>query len=90
MDYGGGFSTDGGYSNDGGSQKIQQVRSSLTPVTIKQINEAKQPVPDGEFQIHNVDLNMVSFVGIVREVQDLTSNLLITIEEGTGAVEVRK
>ncbi|CAK7895117.1 replication factor A protein 2 [[Candida] anglica] len=87
----GGFSAGGDdFSNDNGSQKQQQVRSSLTPVTIKQINEATQPVPDGEFQIHNVELNLVSFVGVVRSVQDLTSAIVIKIEDGTGSIEVRK
>lgn len=88
---GGGFSTNGDYSNEGnGSQKFQQQRQSLTPVTIKQINEAQQQVLDGEYQVHNVALSHVSFVGVVRNVQDLTANLAITIEDGTGAIDVKK
>lgn len=90
---GGGFNTGGGYSNDNndGSQRTQQQqRQSLTPVTIKQINDATQPVLDGEFQVNNVALTTVSFVGVVRNVQDLTANLVITIEDGTGAIDVRK
>ncbi|CCE80483.1 Piso0_003600 [Millerozyma farinosa CBS 7064] len=97
-DYGGlygdgGFNQDIGNSEYGGenngSQK-QQLRSSLTPVTIKQITEATQPIPDGEFQVNNVDLNLVSFVGVVRNVNDITSAVLITIEDGTGSIEVRR
>lgn len=88
----GGFNDDignGGFHNDNSSQK-QVLRSSLTPVTIKQISEATQPIPDGEFQINNVCLNLVSFVGVIRNVQDLTSAILITIEDGTGSLEVRR
>lgn len=95
MDYGnysndGGFNTDAQYSEYNNSQQKQQTRSSLSPVTIKQINDATQPVPDEEFVINNVSLNMISFVGIVRKVENLTSALTITIEDGTGSVDVRK
>lgn len=89
----GGFNTDignGGFQNDNNGSQKQQLRSSLIPVTIKQITEATQPIPDGEFQVHNVNLNLVSFVGVVRNVQDITSAILITIEDGTGSIEVRK
>ncbi|WPK24699.1 hypothetical protein PUMCH_001982 [Australozyma saopauloensis] len=95
MDYNnygdGGFSHDAGYSEgaDGASQR-QQTRSSLTPVTIRQINEASQNVPDGEFSINNVSLNMVSFVGILRKVENQTSAVVVTIEDGTGSVEVKR
>lgn len=89
----GGFNLDignSGFLNDNSGSQKQQLRSSLTPVTIKQITEATQPIPDGEFQVHNVNLNLVSFVGVVRNVQDITSAILITIEDGTGSIEVRK
>ncbi|CUM64030.1 uncharacterized protein PRCAT00001618001 [Priceomyces carsonii] len=84
MDGGGGFN-----SEVNGSQK-QQLRSSLTPVTIKQINEATQPVPDGEFKIHNVELNFISFIGVVRKVDNNTSAVIISVEDGTGTIDVRK
>lgn len=90
----GGFSSNqdvnGGFLADVNGSQRQQVRSSLTPVTIKQINEATQPVPDGEFRIHNVELNFVSFVGVVRKVDNNTSAIIISIEDGTGSIEVRK
>lgn len=90
----GGFSTDGqgGFNADanGSSQKTNQVKSNLTAVTIKQINDATQPVPDGEFKIHNVELNTVSFMGVVRKVDTQASAVIITIEDGTGSIEVRK
>ncbi|KAG7663149.1 RFA2 [[Candida] subhashii] len=80
----------GGFSADNSSSQKQQLRTSLTPVTVKQINEATQPIPDGEFKIHNVELNMVSFVGVVRKVDVHASAVVITVEDGTGSIEVRK
>lgn len=93
-DYGeGGFNQDignGGFQSEGGGSQRQQLRSTLTPVTIKQIMDATQPIPDGEFQVNNVSLNLVAFVGVVRNIQDITSAILITVEDGTGSIEVRK
>lgn len=86
----GGFSTDAQFNEYNASQRTQQTRSTLSPVTIKQINDATQEIADGEFQVNNVTLNMVSFVGVVRKVDGSTSAHNITIEDGTGSVEVRK
>ena len=72
------------------SVKQQPVRQSLTPVTIKQINDATQPVPDGEFKVNNVELNMISFVGVVRNVENTNASIAVTIEDGTGSIDVRK
>lgn len=85
---GGGFeSTDsrGGASEDGAAS-----RSTLTPVTIKQILDSKQLVQDGPFVSHNQELHSISFVGVVRNITDHTSNIFLTIEDGTGQIEVRK
>jgi replication factor A2 len=89
----GGFNTEGhgGFSSDAnGNSQRNQVRSNLTAVTIKQINDATQPIPDGEFKIHNVELNSVSFMGVVRRVDTQASAIIITVEDGTGSIEVRK
>lgn len=86
----GGFSTDAQFNEYNASQRTQQTRSTLSPVTIKQINDASQPIADGEFTVNNVSLNMVSFVGVVRKVDSSASAHNITIEDGTGSVEVRK
>lgn len=85
----GGFDSNAGDSGYNNSQR-QQTRSTLSPVTIKQIHDATQPVPDEEFVINNVSLNMVSFVGVIRKVENITSALTITIEDGTGSVDVKK
>lgn len=96
MDYGnfgnygdGGFNQDAQYSEFNNSQR-QLVRSALIPVTIKQIHDSTQPVPDGEFVINNVSLKMISFVGIIRKVDNFTSGVTVTIEDGTGSVDIKK
>jgi len=89
---GGDYNTSGGFdSNGGGSQGTRtQTKNSLTPVTIKQINDSKPVIQDGEFVVHNLELNLVSFIGVIRQVTDNTSNLQIQMEDGTGSIELRK
>ncbi|KAK6460837.1 hypothetical protein DFJ63DRAFT_289633 [Scheffersomyces coipomensis] len=89
----GGFNTDGnagGFSTDNGIAEKHQSRTSLTPVTIKQINDAEQDVPDGDFKINQIELNMVSFVGIIRRIDDQTSGIVLKVEDGTGTIDVKK
>lgn len=93
--FNGGFGLDsgaGGFQvNDGdGLPERQQVRSSLTPVTIKQILDATQESPDDEFKVNNVSLNMVSFIGILRKVEVSSASVTLIIEDGTGSIEVRR
>ncbi|ODV96317.1 hypothetical protein PACTADRAFT_75465 [Pachysolen tannophilus NRRL Y-2460] len=98
QDYnGGGFTHTNNYNagsagdfQDSSSQNKAQQRNTLTPVTIKQINESTQLVPDGEFIINNVELAFVSFIGVIRNVVDNTSSLTLTVEDGTGSIDVRK
>lgn len=97
-----GANTDGGFyrtsdsaGSDGGAggssqSRSTQTRTHITPVTIKQILESEQHVPDGPYLIHNVELNLISFVGIVRNVVDNTSNVVVQVEDGTGKFEFRK
>lgn len=87
--------TGGGFDSSQNSNKApnsagSNSSSTLTPVTIKQITESKQLVQDGPFVIHNLELHHVSFVGVVRNVIDHTASINLTIEDGTGQIEVRK
>lgn len=59
-------------------------------MTIKQILESKQDIQDGPFVSHNQELHHVCFVGVVRNITDHTANIFLTIEDGTGQIEVRK
>lgn len=64
--------------------------TTLTPVTIKKILESTQDVQDGPFVHHGQELHHVCFVGVIRNITDHTSNIFITVEDGTGQIEVRK
>lgn len=64
--------------------------NTLTPVTIKQILDSQQAIQDGPFVTHNQELHHVCFVGVVRNITDHTSNIFLTLEDGTGQIEVRK
>ncbi|GAV52840.1 hypothetical protein ZYGR_0AI01220 [Zygosaccharomyces rouxii] len=87
---GGGFVNSDSRPNSGESGGPNYRTNTLTPVTIKQILEAKQQVQDGPFVIHNQELHHVSFVGVVRNITDKTSNVELTIEDGTAQIDVRK
>lgn len=79
------------FLGDQNSSQKQGLRTSITPVTIKQINNSAQPHPDGDFEINGVTLNMVVFVGVLRKV-DLgnQSAVTLTVEDGSGSIDVRK
>mgnify|MGYP002792886748 FL=1 len=86
---GGGFENSESRPGSGESETNTRV-NTLTPVTIKQILESKQDIQDGPFVSHNQELHHVCFVGVVRNITDHTANIFLTIEDGTGQIEVRK
>lgn len=53
------------------------------------INEATPQVQDGDFTVHGIELNIVSFCGVVRNITDNTSNLVVQLEDGTGVMDIR-
>lgn len=59
-------------------------------MTIKQILNSSQEVQDGPFVSHGQELHHISFVGVIRNITDHTSNIFVTIEDGSGQIEVRK
>lgn len=86
---------EGGFNNptdgqDGGAPQRTQTRQYITPATIKQVNDAEQMVIDHDWVINNVNLNMVTLVGIVRSITEAKSTIQITIEDGTGSLNFRK
>ncbi|BAP71910.1 replication factor A protein 2 [Kluyveromyces marxianus] len=54
------------------------------------MQSAKQHVQDGPYVFMNQELHHVSFVGVIRNVADNTSNVTLTVEDGTGQIEFRK
>lgn len=86
---GGGFDQGDSRPSSGDSAAGSRV-STLTPVTIKQILNSSQTIQDGPFVFQQQELHHVVFVGVVRNIADHTSNIFVTLEDGTGQIEVRK
>ncbi|KAK9366012.1 hypothetical protein V1509DRAFT_631374 [Lipomyces kononenkoae] len=85
------FGSDGmSNSQGGGERSISESKSRVRPVTIKQILDASQAHPDSDYSVDGVDVSTVTFVGIVRNVLNQTTNSTYRIEDGTGTIEVRK
>ncbi|KAM5459049.1 Replication factor A protein 2 [Microsporum ferrugineum] len=84
---GGGFAQ-GDSSSQSKSPYAGESRS-IRPVTIKQLNDATQPFPDTNFKIDNADINQVSFVGQVRNVNKLATHITYKLDDGTGETDVK-
>ncbi|KAI0435322.1 replication protein A, subunit RPA32 [Xylaria sp. FL1042] len=103
--YGGGYQTtsygatggdDGGgfmWGSQGGSQSaVKPINDeSLRPVTIKQIIDAEPAYAgDASFRIDGLDVKQVTIVGMVRVINQQTTNITYRIDDGTGVIEVKQ
>ncbi|KAH3898691.1 related to Replication factor A protein 2 [Saccharomycodes ludwigii] len=77
-------------SNESGGFAESVTIKTLIPVTIKQLTDSKISVQDGPYLINNVELTNVCFVGVIRNIQDQTGSILLTIEDGTGQLDVKQ
>ncbi|KAI8645892.1 hypothetical protein BD408DRAFT_411222 [Parasitella parasitica] len=62
---------------------------TMRPLTVKQIRTAASP-QEGTIKVDNSNVTQITFVGVIRNIQELTTNYVYTIEDGTGAIDVRK
>ncbi|KAL9558526.1 hypothetical protein MBANPS3_000862 [Mucor bainieri] len=62
---------------------------TLRPLTVKQIKSAISP-QEGQFKIDNSNVTQITFIGVIRTVQELATNFVYTIEDGTGVIDVRR
>ncbi|EPY51325.1 single-stranded DNA binding protein Ssb2 [Schizosaccharomyces cryophilus OY26] len=85
---GGGFN-DYDPSSQPSVDRQQGIGNKLRPVTIKQILDATQVHADAEFKIDGVEVGQVTFVGVLRNIHQQTTNTTYQIEDGTGMIEVR-
>ncbi|KAF7729440.1 replication factor A protein 2 [Apophysomyces ossiformis] len=84
---GGGFMEGG--SNNAAMPRKPMGEQTLRPVTLKQIRNA-QVHQDTSFKIDGADVTQVTFVAVIRQVQEMTTNYSYTMEDGTGLIEVRR
>jgi len=62
---------------------------TMTPVTIKQLYNAVQAVPDDVFKVDGHDLNQVTIVGSVLSISLQSTNYSLLVDDGTGKMDVR-
>jgi len=72
-----------------GSQKISKdSHHSLTPVTIRQLLNAKQEKNEDEYLVDNKKLSLITVVGVIMVVKDVTNQLRLEIDDGTARIDV--
>jgi len=62
---------------------------SLTPVSIRQLYNATQPIPDDSFRVDGQELHQVKVVGYILSVNPSTTNITLAIDDGSGKMEAR-
>jgi len=75
-------------------QKKNQYRSgankqSLLPLTIRQLLTSVQSHADDVFKVDGRELAQITIVGLITEVQEQSTFLNYTLDDGTGKIEVR-
>ncbi|RPA82816.1 replication protein A, subunit RPA32 [Ascobolus immersus RN42] len=90
---GGGFTSFGGGTQVSGTQGTPggktQKSFTLRPVTIKQLNDAEQPI-ENDFRIDDVEVTHVTFIGQIRNISPQPTNILYKMDDGTGTIEVKQ
>jgi len=88
---GGGFMSESQSPSVGGGPKKQQRSQSLLPVTGAIMHKAEYNTTDDVFRYEGVDLHQVTFVGIIKEIQEAATNISYRIDDGTSEfVSVKK
>lgn len=67
-----------------GSQKKVNRSQTLLPVTAAMINKAEYNVTEDVFTYEGVEIHQITFIGIVREVQEAATNISYKIDDMTG------
>jgi len=89
---GGGFMNDAGSPTMDSSQKKKTNRSqTLLPVTGAILHKAEYNVTEDVFRYEGVDIHQVTFVGIIKEVQEAATNISYKVDDNSGEmVSVKK
>ncbi|KAJ2877095.1 Replication factor A protein 2 [Coemansia aciculifera] len=92
---GGNKSSGGGWINSStGGDEDNKTRGgyknqTLRPVTIKQLIEVPASSGDAPIVIDGGEVKNITFVGVVRSVLQQPINIIYSIEDGTGKIDVR-
>lgn len=89
---GGGFMSPGFGSSQGGGADVKKSRAqSLLPVTAAIIHKADYNPTEDVFRFEGIEIHQVTFVGIIREVNEAATNISYKIDDMTGDfISVRK
>ncbi|KAG2205498.1 hypothetical protein INT47_005872 [Mucor saturninus] len=82
-------SFDGSNKTSSGFTRKPMGEQTLRPLTVKQIKGCSIP-QDDLYRIDEADVTQVTIVGVIRSVQELATNYIYMVEDGTGAIEVKK
>jgi len=88
--YGDGAGSQGSQGGGGAGSGKKQTSSTLRPVTIKQILETTQLHADADFRIDDAEFGQITFIGVVRNIGILHTNITFHVEDGTGAIDVKQ
>ncbi|KAJ2732712.1 Replication factor A protein 2 [Coemansia sp. BCRC 34962] len=82
------MNTDAG-GNDDNKTRGGYRNQTLRPVTIKQLVQVSPPPANGPVFIDGCEVKNISFVGVVRSVLQQSINVIYSVEDGTGKIDVR-
>ncbi|WAQ87313.1 hypothetical protein PtA15_8A217 [Puccinia triticina] len=74
-----------GTATPGGTPWVEQ---SLLPVAVKQLLDANASKNEPSISIQDIDVNNVSFNGVVRDIVRNPTHILLQVKDGTGTIEV--
>ncbi|KAJ2783143.1 Replication factor A protein 2 [Coemansia interrupta] len=93
---GAGGTSGGGWMNSGGGGGGEDDKSrggyknqTLRPVTIKQMLTLESAKDDAPVMLDGEEVRQVTFVGVVRNMNRQQVNLMYSVEDGTGKIDVR-
>ncbi|KAJ3763737.1 hypothetical protein EV360DRAFT_32901 [Lentinula raphanica] len=67
-----------------------ELSHSVRPLTLAQVNKAHQAHTDAEWTLEGNEIGQVTIVGHVVNITEQATNVLYTLEDGTGKVEARR
>ncbi|KAJ1880062.1 Replication factor A protein 2 [Coemansia sp. RSA 1722] len=85
----GGMSFGGGGGDDDNKTRGGYKNQTLRPVTIKQLTDIAAAKDDAPITIDGEEIKQVTFVGVVRNINRQQINLMYSVEDGTGKIDVR-
>lgn len=78
-----------GSGSPGGGQR-SEIKHSVRPMTIAQLNKATQAHTEAEWRLDDIEIGQVSVVAHVLSIQPQATNCVYMLDDGTGRFEARQ